>query len=1442
LKAGFDGISEVPAERWDIDAYYSADREAPGKMYVRSGGFLADIDRFDAAFFGISPREAVRMHPQQRLLLEVAWEALENAGQSLEKAADRKTGVFLGFMQTQDYAQLQVQASDSTYMDDPYYGIGNSASITSGRISYIFDFQGPNLAIDTACSSSLVATHLACQSLRRGECNQALVGGVNINLLPENTVNACKMHMLSQEGRCKTFDASADGFVIGEGCGVVVLKRLSDALADQDTILAVIRGSAVNQDGRSNGLTAPNKLAQEAVITQALADAGIESRQVSYVEAHGSATSLGDPIEIEALAKTLGQTRTSDNPLMIGSVKTNIGHLAGAAGIAGLIKTVLALQYKEIPPHLHLKEPNPYIHWDTLPVVVPTACMAWPNDGAPRIAGVSSFGWSGTNAHILLEEAPPTKVGQTPRREDALLLLSAKTEAALEQATDNLLLYLKQNPALDLADVAYTSQVGRHAFPQRRMLICKNLPDLVSALERRDTGKILTARLKENYRSLIFLFPGELEHVVEGTAHLYQQEPVFREWVDTCCELLPPRLAHDIRKIILQLYRPDPGVLTSAATNTATFVIDYALARLLLSWGIHPEAMLGHNSGEYVAACLAGVFSLEHALLFVTRPRDVELPMTTLLNIPFHEPQIPYISNVTGTWTTREQAVNPEYWMRHSLQPLTFTQDIEQLLQGPEHIFLEVGSGQKLGFLLQQHSRYDGTQSPLVFACLPDRAERTTLLTIVGRLWLAGISVNWQGFSAQEKHVRVMLPTYPFERQRYWIETESTGQQVPSIGTSLANTQEQLKREKLEDWCYFPGWKSSSAYVPFTAQRDPQAKTGWICFLDELNLGNQLMQRLRQQYSNILIVTPGQTFQQSGQHTYTIHPASPGQYELLFKSIRTEGYSQIHILHLWTLTDPQQSAVTCAKQGFETTAQKGFYSVLALIQALEHLQFDACHITLLSNGIYDVPGNEVLYPEKATMLGPCLAVPFEYSAITCRCIDIAFPVAEGWPQEELLSTLLGEITSASPDTIVALRGNRRWTPAIERFQLARQTTPDQVLRKKGVYLITGGLGGIGLAMAEYLARTVSARLVLVGRSSLPPREEWAQTRQESKLSFQLQAIKRMEALGAEVLILQADVTDIAQMQRVIQQTLTNFGALHGVLHAAGVPGMGLLQLKTAEQAAKVLAPKVQGTLVLDQVLAPLALDFLVLFSSITSTTGGGPGQVDYAAANAFLDAYAWQNRHRHGKTLAIDWGEWQWNAWEEGLTGYNNEIQHFLREHRQRFGILFAEGTEVFGRLLASNQSRVIVSTQDVQKFMEFLQTFSATRLGGTTQSDQHARPVYPRPALASSYTPARNKLEQDIISLWEELLGTAPVGIYDNFFELGGNSLIGINLIARMRKTLLLEALPTYALYEAPSVSDLAQYIRQGQEVVIIKERQERGEKRRADLAQRLETMRRRK
>lgn len=624
LCEGRDAITEVPRERWDIDAIYDPDPAAAGKMVTRWGGFVDDVADFDPLFFGISPREAAAMDPQQRLVLEVVWEALEHAGQAPDRLAGSQTGVFIGISGV-DFAHLALSGPSTSF--DSYLATGVVHAVASGRVAYHLGLRGPAISLDTACSSSLVAVHLAVQSLRNRECRMALVGGVNVILTPNVWVGMSRAGMMAADGRCKTFDARGDGYVRAEGCGVVVLKRLSDALADGDEIWAVIRGSAVNQDGRSSGLTAPNGPAQEAVIAAALKDAGVEPRLVGYVEAHGTGTALGDPIEVNALGAVLGAGRAPDQPVRLGSIKTNLGHLEAAAGVAGLMKAALALRYRQIPPHLHFQEPNPYIPWNELPVTVPTELTPFPEIEGRAIAGVSSFGFSGTNAHVVLEAPPAVERSEaTPERPLQLLKLSAQRGAALDKLIDRYREHLA-NTTDSFADICYTAAVGRADLPYRAVVLAASGAGAASLLEAHRRGEEVSDVIRGHRTDpaapkVAFLFTGHGAQYVNMGRELYETQPTFRAAIEECDAALRRFLD---RSLIPLLYPPagepaDEAWLAGMTyTQPALFAIEYALAKLWRSWGVEPAAVLGHSVGEYVAACVAGVLSLEDGLKLVAK-------------------------------------------------------------------------------------------------------------------------------------------------------------------------------------------------------------------------------------------------------------------------------------------------------------------------------------------------------------------------------------------------------------------------------------------------------------------------------------------------------------------------------------------------------------------------------------------------------------------------------------------------------------------------------------------------------------------------------------------------------------------------------------------------------------------------------------------------------
>ncbi|HSG44978.1 MAG TPA: amino acid adenylation domain-containing protein, partial [Anaerolineales bacterium] len=841
LRNGVDAITEVPPDRWDVDAFHSETPD-PGKMTTRFGGFLDNVDLFDPAFFGISPREAARMDPQQRLLLEVSWEALENAFIPPQTLAGTRTGVFIG-ISSYDYSRLQF---DDPEMIDAYAGTGNAHSVAANRLSYVFDLRGPSMAIDTACSSSLVATHLACQSLRSGESDVALAGGVNLILTPELTITFSQARMLSPDGHCKTFDASADGYVRGEGCGVVVLKRLSDALRDGDNILAVIRGSAVNQDGRSNGLTAPNRLAQQDVIRYALADANVEPHQIGYVEAHGTATPLGDPIEINSLRAVLDDD--SKGRVLVGSVKTNIGHLESAAGIAGLIKSVLAMQNESIPPHLHLKEVNPYLSLEDSRLEIGTYLRPWKRRDVPRFAGVSSFGFGGTNAHIVLSDAPSLvpESEQDIERPRHLLTLSAKTESALYELAQLTSDHI-ENTEHALADISFTANTGRSHLEHRLAIQASSKEELKDQLA--NITSTITTHAKPK---VAFLFTGQGSQYAGMGKQLYEAQPVFRDALDTCAKILNDILDRPLLEI---LFSGIDEINQTTYTQPAIFAFEYALAQTWLSWGIEPHSLLGHSVGEYAAACIAGVFTLEDGLRLITErarlmgslPQNGTMaaafadstrvekiiqphldkvsiaatngPENTVISgevsavqaildeltklgisskpltvshafhsplmdsilvdfesaaqrITYHSPRISLSSNLLGGILESDFTPDASYWRDHIRAEVKFAQGMQSLANLDIDIFIEIGPAPVL--LEMGKGCLPGSNAIWLPSLRKQQGDWQNILDSLGKLYVQGADIDWVAFDEGYNRQKVSLPNYPFQRQRYWMETTST--------------------------------------------------------------------------------------------------------------------------------------------------------------------------------------------------------------------------------------------------------------------------------------------------------------------------------------------------------------------------------------------------------------------------------------------------------------------------------------------------------------------------------------------------------------------------------------------------------------------------------------------------------------------------------------------
>ncbi|NIM18479.1 MAG: SDR family NAD(P)-dependent oxidoreductase [Candidatus Aminicenantes bacterium] len=1315
------------------------DRHLPeNPNYVNARGHLEDSEYFDAAFFGYTPLEAHMMHPQIRLFHECTWEVLENAGYNPDDY-NGLIGLFAGLTPSLIWDIGNSIKEDSGSERFATHNLNSNFFCTI--VSYKLNLKGPAVTVQTACSTSLVAIHTACRSLLTGECDMALAGGVTIALPRKMGYVYQEGMIMSPDGHCRAFDAKARGTVGGDGVGLVALKLLGDAREDGDHIYAVIKGSAINNDGnRKVGYTAPSVEGQKEVIKSVFQMSELDPETVTYVETHGTGTVLGDPIEIEALK--LAFNTNKKGYCRIGSVKTNVGHLDSAAGVAGFIKAVLALTHKQIPPSLYFEAPNPKIDFENSPFVVNTELTEWKCDGFPRRAGVSSFGIGGTNAHAILEEWPERARGRGQgARRSRLILVSARSAEALDRAANNLADHFQEHPDINFADAAYTLQVGRKAFEHRRMLVCSTIDEAAQLLRAEGESRFN----KKGDKHIVFLFPGQGAQYVDMGRELYQTEPVFRETMDQCFEILTPTIGYNIKEII---YPNDPSVssVSSVAKNKlpdidqteitqpVIFAIEYALAKLLISWGITPFAMIGHSIGEYTAACLAEVFSLEDALNTVAlrgklmqqmpsgsmisvplskkelKPilaSNLELSLAAvngpascvlsgsheaveaavrqlkekgveskhlhtshafhsqmmdpvlkafeqhLSNIPLHKPQIPFISNFTGTWITFEDAVNPVYWARHLRETVRFFDGLTELMKDKASIFVEVGPGRVLTVYATQHP--DRTPDQLAVNLVRHPKENVSdnryLLNKIGRLWLYGGVIDGRAFHEETPRKRIPLPTYPFARQAYSADVDlynMSGAQFP--GKYPAG-----KKADIADWLYTPLWEQSLLPQPKADVSSQPQPDHWLIFSDpdtnQEGLEVQLVDRLKQEGYPVVKVEIGTGFRENSNETFVINLRQTGDYDSLFTRLVELKKSPRHILHLWNIARPSHTPLSL--EALDQSQDMGFYSLLAIARAVGKCNIkEDIDITVVTSNVFCVIGDEELYPERATLLGALRVIPKEYPNIYCRCIDI-LPPHPGTREEELLvKQLMAEVFAHSPDTdnnqLAAYRGSRRWVPTIKPALSTGTDDLNQRLKEKGVYLVTGGLGGIGMTLADELARRFQARLILTGRSFFPEPEEWdrwiADHGEPDPVSRKIRKIQEWEAAGAEVMTAAADIADLQQMHGVIARVRERYGEINGVIHSAGVPDFaGVIQRRTRETTEPILAPKVKGTLVLERLIteANLKPDFLVLCSSLSSVLAP-LGQVGYCAANAFLDSYAFYKMSKNGLyTVSVNWDAWQ---------------------------------------------------------------------------------------------------------------------------------------------------------------------------------------------------------
>ena len=1498
LRQGRDAVSEVPEDRWDVDEFYDSDPDAPGKVATRRAGFVDDVTGFDAPFFGMSTREVNMLDPQHRLLLETAWRAVEHSGTAPTALANTNTGVFVG-LATHDY--LGMASGELTYAEiEAYMAIGTSGAAAAGRISYRLGLQGPAVAVDTACSSSLVAIHQACQALRLGECDLALAGGANAMLTPATMITFSHAHMLAPDGRCKTFDAAADGYVRGEGCGVIVVKRLEDAIRDGDRIRAVIRGSAINQDGASGGLTVPNGVAQQRVITEALARAGVAAADVDYLEAHGTGTSLGDPIEVQAAGAAYGAGRDANRPLLMGSVKTNIGHLEAAAGIAGVIKVILSLEHGLLPQHLHFRDPSPHIPWDRLPVQVLQEASAWERNGRSRIAGISSFGFAGTNAHVILEEAPievgagaavPASADQPADKRFGVLPISARTPEALVQLADQYRGWLSAHPEATLADLCYTAGVGRAHFEHRAALVVNSTDsasELLGAVADDRPAPGLVRGTSDDTPKTAWLFTGQGSQYVGMARDLFDTEPVFAETLTRCAAAAGDVLEKPLLDVIFDMDSPDNEETLRQTSNAqpALFAVEMGLARLWQSWGLEPDVVLGHSVGQYSAACVAGVFSLEDGmLLMVERGRlfgslpaggrmvavftaaecverlTDEFPSVsvaaynganTVLSGPaqnleqavarltadgvrcdwldtshafhsalldpildefesyadrfnFGSPQRILIDNRTGSTLGRNVRMDGNYWRRHARQPVEFAKSVRTLADLGCKVLLEIGP-QPVLTAAALRAWPDPATAPRAIASLRrNTADHRQITEALADAYVLGHLPN---FGAVQGSARKLdLPTYPFQHRQYWYRDKRTlpnqnsrtapseavrlleegridelatllggagdDHQTVDVLTRLAAQHNQhRKTQSISDARYEIRWEKSAAAG--SAAQDGEGST-WLLVSDDAGAVQPLVDSLTAL---------------GHQHRILGLPVSDADEQQLEAVLRAaaEEVPTLRIVHVAALDSDTAPSMRSLSQ-MQHRVLGGTRRLFRAAAAAELRN----PIWVVTRGAQRVTDVDTVSPNQSCLWGFGRAASLEYPQMWGGLADLAEGNADEWSQfVKLVAAQRGEDQ-------VALRDGAVYVPRLVRRTGTPGATP-VVLRPDATYLVTGGLGSIGLEIAAYLAANGARHLVLTSRRAP---SEAAQRR--------IDAIR--EQHGCESHVVAADVADAHDVARLLATVRAELPPLAAIVHAAGEIGTTPLHSLDDAEVDRVFAGKVWGAWHLSEAAADLQLDFFISTSSIASVWGGF-GQTAYGAANAFLDGLSWRLREQGVPAISVNFGPW--SAGMADAAARKKLEQRGIRTLSPTDAL--AGLADLLGASSAQGAVQGVVARIDWAKFLPLYQ--QAGRRPFLAELEREVPDVAPPPT-ASGKTQLVERLTQAPVQQRRKILtdylrdSVAEVTRVDaaeiredaGFFDLGMDSLMAVELRRHIEQGVGKQIPATLAM-DYPRLSDVVDYL----------------------------------
>jgi len=1403
--------------------------------YIKVGGVLEKADHFDAAFFGFSPREAELLDPQQRQFLECAWSALETAGYDANRYPN-PIGIFGGAGMNgyllNLYSNPDVRNSASPYE----LFVGNDKDFLATRVAFKLNLRGPSISVQTACSSSLVAVHLACQSLLGGECDMALAGGVAISR--QRGYRAQQGNIYALDGHCRAFDAKASGTVGGNGVGVVVLKRLEDAIRDGDTIDAVIKGSAVTNDGADKvSYTAPQVDSQAAAIHNALTMAEVSADSISYVEAHGTGTQLGDPIEVAALTQAFRQHTDRRQFCPLGSIKTNIGHLDAAAGIASFIKTVLCLKHRQIPPSLHFEVANPQIDFESSPFSINAELSPWDCDTSPRRAGVSSFGIGGTNAHVILEEHTSGSVNSnTPRpTSPQIIALSAKSSSALKKQTEQLTSLLQEDTSqedasIDLSAVAYTLQEGRCNFLHRTAVVAGSASEAMKRLA--DDPGITQA--VEN-PSLIFLLPGQGSGHA-GLAEAYSEEPAFQTAYQACQKYIAADRTHS------------PQAVESECLEL--FSLQYSLAQLLQAYGVTPTGLLGHSLGEIVAACIAGVFALPDALRLVSlrgqlmdaapagamtvasllpsqaydylddqlaiaamnasqlvtltgplqqmeqlemrlkadRVAYKRLPVTRAFHSAMMEPvsakilaevaklnlrppAIPFISCVSGDWITTSDATDPAYWGRQTRSTVQFARGAETVSQLAEPLFLELSTGNNLASLVSgwKQSFEDTTQDDSRIRC---EEPRHSFLELIAKLWSAGVKVDWSATRPADLQTRrIPLPTYPFERERYWIEPGKFEQH-----TTLAPASAEAATT-IDNWFYYPAWKR---IIPVTSSSQPTDRQRWLLFTNDSCFSDDLAQLIEQSGQDVFRVRQGDEFEQAGFRQFTVSPDEPASYQQLFAELDSRDALPSQIVFLWSAPLPAESRDQSLRAPHQLVEQ-----LASLVQTVAQLSREI-QLSIITLAALEVFGTEPIDWQQAALQGLNLVIPQEYPQLGCRLIDLQLS-ADSAPQNA--RQLWQELQTSNFEKTIAYRNGRRWQLEYSPVRLEATSHNQLATQQKGTFFVVGDLSSeIGKAWAMALLQEPAAKLVVINTN---PEVS------EQLLTF----LKNSPTHDNVAELLSVDSSD--QLVEVLQEAQSVFGAPTGLFVCSPT---------TNEQSAAPLAllkqqnwdynyqSKIAALEKVAEFVAEASPRFVCVQSSMSAVLGG-IGFGAYAATNHQIDGLvSLQNRRQLSRWVSIHWD--RVDSGQEVSHAGENQVGVVEEDV-----VLSADEVwEATGRILQLETSGQYTVSRTplagrITKWVRVSPYETGDRTGGIRKS--HARPN-----LNNEYVQPTTKVQQTIVSIWEEMLGIEGIGIHDNFFALGGHSLLAIQVIGRLREALPVEIELRHLVSDDPTPARIAELL----------------------------------